>query len=458
MILSTNELELPGGLDLETPSGLDKTPCGLDLKIKASFGKISASGRRGTENWLYADERRSENLLKTCPRRVLVADRSGWDADGGRGLEVADRSRTAIVAEGRLRDSRPVGLEDGRAVPSKGSRVGPSSDSRPVCPEGSRAGPREVEGRGTSTKSCPRAGPDRVILGRFLGGSFSASSRRFRGLQRIGFGGFEDVARDDALTDVARNVALTEVASAASSRSFSTLRIVSGISRRTSATAERRVFAAVECRAAGNASRRAWSIACVFESLYALASLRFWSPTPRTTSGTTERTTSGTMERMASGTVARMSLETSFVFAARAVRSVSAIEARRVVLRSLVDFADAPETEEETACGSTEAIQSAIDKRAASGIVERTASWIVDRTELDTDERTVSETEVRTAEETPCAIASGMVRWSLSVIRAPLSSMVVERCSIVVVMPPTVVLSPSSVGRTGRTVVASALY
>ena len=181
IVRSANELERPDGLDLETPSGLDKTPCGLDLKIKASFGKISASGRRGTEDWLYADERRSENLLNTCPRRVLVADRSGWDADGGRGLQVADCSRTA----GRLKDSRPVGLKDGRAVPSEGSRVGPSSDSRPVCPEGSRAGPREVEGRGTSTKSRPRAGPDKDILGRFLEGSFSASSRRFRGLQRF---------------------------------------------------------------------------------------------------------------------------------------------------------------------------------------------------------------------------------------------------------------------------------
>ena len=153
-----------------------------------------------------------------------------------------------------------------------------------------------------------------------------------------------------------------------------------------------------------------------------------------------------------------MSFNTSFVFAARAVRSVSAIEARRVVLRSLIDFADAQETEEETACGSTEAIESAIDKRAASGIVERTASWIVDRTELDTDERTVSDTEVRIAEETPCAIASGVVRWRLSIIRAPLSSMVAESRSIVVVMPPTVFVRPSSVGRTGRTVVASALY
>ena len=115
IVLSANELELPGGLDLKTPEGLDlKTPGGLDLKIEASFGKISASGRRGTEDRLYADERRSgrpverrsENLLKTCPRRLLVADRSGWDADGGRGLEVADRSRTA----GRVKDGRPVGL------------------------------------------------------------------------------------------------------------------------------------------------------------------------------------------------------------------------------------------------------------------------------------------------------------------------------------------------------------
>ena len=116
IVLSANELELPGGLDLKRPSGLDlKTPCGLDLKIEASFGKISASGRRGTEDWLYADERRSENLLKTCPRRVLVADRSGWDADGGRGLKVADGGRGLEVADrsrtaGRVKDGRPVGL------------------------------------------------------------------------------------------------------------------------------------------------------------------------------------------------------------------------------------------------------------------------------------------------------------------------------------------------------------